>query len=311
MLFFMKSDCPFRKSARCCLKEGNIVKIAMVTLFIISMIFPEQAHAQYLYFSPTGHCSVDGINCWQYFSEYYVFIRFPGLSDCIGASFRLESDVFGPEDFVSVDPHMGVIIENGDLFSGITLSWPAGHYTNDTLLTIPIELNEPHSSAWNVAWTREVKIFKANGDTLYLDDVRFYCSHCYGYGGDTIRWKHPDTLVATIGKQSTLDIPCIGSSAGGLSGTYLDVVEQLNWVDGCTHCGVHVECGPCPWSIQHVYVHLSVPSETSPETHNLIRLIPSGPCCMDDSTSFYVRAVPEIGVEETSWGKLKSLFKDR
>jgi len=286
------------------------MKLRIFILLFITMLTPSILLSQYIYFSPNGHCSSDGIGCAGYYAEYYIFLRIPNGSDCTGSSFRLESDVFGPEDFASVDPHEGVIIENGDLFSGITLSWPVGQYTNDTLLTIPIELNEPHSDAWEVAWTREVKIFKTNGDTLYLDDVLFYCSHCYGSGG-SIWWQHPDTLTAIIGKQSILDISCIGSSGGGLQGTSIDVFEQLDWVDGCTNCSVMVNCGPCPWDIQHIYVHLSVPSDVSEGAVNLIRLVPSGMCCLDDSTSFFVKAISETGVEGSSWGKIKSLFRDR
>jgi len=286
------------------------MKLGIYILLFITMLMPGRIFGQYLYFSPTGDCSADGVGCGSYFSTYYVFINVPQIADATGASFRLESEEFGPEDFASVDPHDGVNIESGDLFSGITLSWPTGQYSNDTLLTIPIERNEPHASSMQVAWTRDIEVYIANGDTLYMEDFLFFCSHCYGSWA-SIQWQHPDTFTAAIGKQTVLDISCVGSSGGGLTGTDLDVSDQLNWVDGCTQCGVACDCAPCPWDLQHVLVSISIPEDMSEGTVDFVQLTPSGPCCLEDSTSFFVKAISETGVEGSSWGKIKSLYKDR
>jgi hypothetical protein len=282
----------------------------LVFVLLTLLLIPSQAAGQYLYFSPNGGCASDGVSCWVYFQTYYIFLRIPDVHDATGASFRLESEAFGPEDFASVNAYGDVVIEGGDVFTGITLSWPSGLYDNDTLLTIPIELNEPHSDLypWLIGRTRDIEIYTASGDTLQLDNFLFFCSHCHG-GGGGISWDRPDTVTAVIGEQTTIDISAIGS-ADGVTGTHLDALDQLGWVSGCSHCSVTCVCAPCPWDVQHVLVHISIPSDVQDGTVDEVRLIPSGPCCLRDSTSFLVKAVAPIAVEKSSWGRMKNLFKD-
>ena len=202
------------------------------------------------------------------------------------------------------------MIESGDLFSGIRLSWAEGTYVIDTLLTIKLDPDNMPLFSWRVL-TKDIELYRASGESLQLDDFIFYCSHCTGLGGGTIWWQHADTLNALIGKQTLLDLPCIGNSAGGLSGTILETYDELDWISGCTHCSVSIDCGPCPWDVQNVIVHVTVPPDVDEGTIDKIRIIPAGPCCFGESTSVYVRAVPGIGTEETSWGRIKSRMKTK
>ncbi|UCF06560.1 MAG: hypothetical protein JSV33_05910 [bacterium] len=287
------------------------MKTAIYVLLMLVAI-PHPIMAQYVYLSPTGGCSIDGIGCMDGFSEFYIFIHTEVVTNAIGTSFYIEGDEnsqFGIENILNVQTHEDVVIESGDLFSGITLSWPEGQYIYDTLLTVEFDPDNPPIFSWMV-FTRDIELYRASGDTLHLDDFMFYCSHCTGMAEGTIWWQHPDTIKAEIGKQSVIDIPCIGNSSGGLSGTYLDAFDDLGWIDECTHCGVGIDCGPCPWDVQHVLLTISIPSDVEKGTTNKVRLIPSGPCCLDDSTSLYVTALPTIGTEKTSWGTIKKLLNN-
>lgn len=288
------------------------MKTAIYVILLLAAI-PHPLTAQYVYLSPTGGCSVDGTGCMNYFPEFYIFILSEDVSDAIGAHFYIEGDEysqFGIENILNVELHDGVVIEGGDLFSGITLSWPEGQYTSDTLLTLEFDPDNLPILSW-AAFTRDIELYRADGDTLHLDDFMFYCSHCTGMAGGTIWWQHPDTVTAAIGEQSVLDLPCIGDSGGGLSGTYLDAFDLFGWVEECTFCSVGIDCGPCPWDAQHVLVTLTIPGEVEEGTTNLIRLIPSGPCCLDDSTAVYVKAISGSGTEETSWGRMKRLLNNK
>ena len=282
--------------------------IRMTELAVGVLLFTAQsAAAQYLFFSPNGSCSSDGTGCWAAYQTYYVFLKAPEVPGAAGARFRLESQVFGPEDFAAVTPAPGVTIEGGDLFSGIELSWPPGSYTNDTLLTISIALNPPDDNGWIVGYTRDIELDWAGGsDPIALEDFLFDCSHCSSWDR-WIVWNHADTVAAPAGAQSSVDIECVGYSTGGFSGTNFDVDDEMGWVTNCTNCGVAFLCSPCPWDVTHVGIHLDIPAEVPDGAVSRVRILPTS--ALGDSTAFYVRAASPTPVEKTSWGSLKAIFE--
>ena len=276
---------------------------------ILSVFAVRQLSAQYIYMSTNSWvCSTDGVDAWMSITTYRIYLLAPQVDDATGASFRIESEAYGPEDFVSVTPSEGVIIESGDLLSGVVLSFPSGLYNGDALLTIDIELNEPHSYfVWNVAWTRDVELYSMSQGTLQLDDAVFYTTHCY-QSGAWIEWFHDDTVDAVVGEPATIPVPGLGHSIGGLTGTNFDVQDLFDWVTGCSACGMGAVCGACPWHVDTVWVHISVPDTTSDGLINQVTLVPTGPCC--NGTTFYIRAIDKVAVRERTWGAVKALFKN-
>jgi hypothetical protein len=273
---------------------------------VLSISF-NAARAQYLYFSPSAfECSCDGIDCWRFIYTYRIILRAPNVTDAVGASFRIESELYGPEDFVSIELADGVVVESGDLFSGIRLSFPAGQYEADTLMTIHIELNPPDSYGMGVC-TRDVDLYRLTGDALSLDDVWFYISHCHDVGA-WIEWTHPDTVSVPIGGTSTVDVYGLGNSLGGLTGTNLTVEDDMGWFAGCTGCSISADCGPCPWHAKLIRISVAVPKEAPKDTVGRLRIVPTGPCCLTSSTTLYVRAIPGVPVDPTSWGRIKSMY---
>jgi hypothetical protein len=290
------------------LMKGRAVTGLLVAGFL-ALSFDVSA-AQYLYFSPNAWtCSCDGVGCWRAIDTYRIILRAPDVSDAVGVSFRIESEAYGPEDFVKVDPADGVMIESGDLFSGVRLSFPAGRFDADTLLTIHVELNAPHSpGATEVASTKDVQLHRSTGETSSLEDVVFYVSHCHD-SGTWIEWMHPDTLTAEIGEATTIAIAGIGESLGGYSGTTLDIQDELGWVTDCSPCYFSVDCGPCPWNSQIVQISLAIPSGTSEGTIDELHVVPTGPCCLSSPTTLYVRAIAAVPVRSSSWGRVKAIFR--
>jgi hypothetical protein len=226
----------------------------------------------------------------------------------VGASFRLESEVYGPEDFVSVEPAAGVVIEAGDLFSGIQLSFPAGRYEADTLMTIHVEPNPPDPTGIGIACTRDVRLYRQGGEMVSLDDVWFYMTHCY-QSGAWIEWTHPDTVSAPIGAATTVDVYGLGNSLGGLTGTGLRIEDDMGWIVSAPGGSIMADCGPCPWQAQLVRISVAVPKETPTGTVNELRVVPTGPCCLNSLATVYVRAVPGVPVESSSWGRIKSMYR--
>jgi hypothetical protein len=284
-----------------------VMRIALAMLIVLSVI-PGQIAARYVYFSPTGGCSVDGIGCMGGFLVFYVFIRAPDVQDARGARFFVEADehsVFGNEHISSIETHENVEIEEGDLFSGITLSWPAGQYSDDTLLTVVIDPDNKPVLSMGV-YTKSVQLYCSSGDTLQLDDFLFHCSHCATPTSAWIDWLHPDTVLVQIGSSGAVSIDCLGHTDGfGMTGTSFNAFDQEGWLDGCVGCSVTCLCGICPWDVTSILINVTVPDGVHPGTASLLRLLPAGPCCFEDSTSLYLYAVPDIGVETKSWGRLK------
>ena len=280
----------------------------LIVMSILLCLIPCQILAQYVYFSPNGDCSVDGSGCMNYFSEFHIFILAQDVSDAIGASFFIEgyepSD-FGNEHISSIEPHDNVVIEYGDLFSGIMLSWPAGQYSTDTLLTMRIDLNNPPVLSMGV-YTKDIRLYRSNGDTLHLDDFLFYCSYCSMPTSVWIDWFHQDTVMVQIGSSTEVSIDCLGHTNGfGLTGTAFNAFDQERWLNGCVDCSITCICATCPWDVTSVLVNVSVPDTVLPGTSDLLRLIPTGPCCLEDSTRLYLYAVPDVGTEKKSWGAIK------
>ena len=284
---------------------------ASILLMLLLFAFTIPLAAQFVYFSPTGGCSIDGNGCLDEYTVFCLFIRAEDISNTTGTYFYIEGDEFsqfGADNILSVKPHDGVVVESGDLFSGMTLSWPAGQYVSDTLLTVHLDpLDMPLLSM--MVFTKDIELYTATEDTLLLDDFMFYCSLCDGLGDNIIEWMHPDTIDALIGTQTVLEIPCIGHSAGGFSGTDLEAFDTNGWIDECTDCNVSIDCGPCPWDVQHVLLTVSIPDGITGGTSSRIRMIPTGSCCLDDSTAFYIKAVTAVGVEESSWGRIKKIYE--
>jgi hypothetical protein len=40
-----------------------------------------------------------------------------------------------------------------------------------------------------------------------------------------------------------------------------------------------------------------------------VSLVPTGPCCIGENTSFAVNVVAPVAAEKSSWGAVKSKFK--
>ena len=130
------------------------IGLAIWVTILLSIVSVRDSSGQYLYVSTAPYiCSIDGVGAWGYIDSFHLYLHLPQVDDAIGASFRLESSTYGPEDFAGVRATGDVSIESGDILSGMVLSFPAGRYEFDALLTIRVVLNEPHP--WGQTSQRE------------------------------------------------------------------------------------------------------------------------------------------------------------
>jgi hypothetical protein len=56
-------------------------------------------------------------------------------------------------------------------------------------------------------------------------------------------------------------------------------------------------------------IFIEVPESTPEYELNRIAVLPVGSSFGSDSTSFYLRAIPPISVEDRTWSGIKSLFR--
>ena len=90
-----------------------------------------------------------------------------------------------------------------------------------------------------------------------------------------------------------------------------DLYEQLNWIESCPTCWAFVDCGGCIWDYQFVVIDLMLPSEVVAGTINQLRIVPTESWCLRDSTTFCVKAVSPVGVNKSSWSRIKSIKESK
>jgi hypothetical protein len=98
-------------------------------------------------------------------------------------------------------------------------------------------------------------------------------------------------------------------TSAGYWGCSIEVTDDRGWVAGCDPSYIWGDdCGFCAWDSGFNTIAVSVPpgAEEYGLSRVSIRLLnaPTHP----DSGSFYIRAVPPVGVREDSWGGIKRLF---
>jgi len=242
----------------------------------------------------------------------HIYVDCPWITDAVAVSFRLGSELIGPEDVVSATPTLGVAIDSGDLFSGITLSL-AGSALNDfEVLSLELADNSPHQhlSGGGTEFIHSPKIIRASGDTVSLDEAWafFCCADCFELH---VVWGCPDTADADIGADSEVRFRTVVTAAG-LWGCSIEVTDDRGWVIGCTPSSIWGDaCGFCAWNSGFNTITISVPAGAEKYELSKVTIRPLGAAVAADSASFYIRAIPPVGVRESSWGAIKKRFKSR
>jgi hypothetical protein len=262
------------------------------------------AAGQYVYFSEAaGSCGPDGIDGWKFHSTYYVFVHAPGVRNTTGVRFRLELLAWGPEDIASVEPAPGVVIEEGDPLTGMTLSWPAMEPTHEPALVLTfVDLPPTQVPDGPLAWTRDVTLYLSGDEALALDDNWTIPTHC---SYTRVFWNRPDTADVVIGRTSAVEVAGVVSGPG-YGGSYLEAADEQGWVQSVSPGFILATCGGCPWDWTTNEVSVEVPEETDQGTLSLLTVQPES--FSVQPAAVWLRAVKPIGVRRTTFGGIKALY---
>ncbi len=237
----------------------------------------------------------------------HIYVACPSITDAVAVSFRLGSELIGPEDIVSAAPAAGVAVESGDLFGGITLSLSGAALNNLEVMSLELVDNPPYQypGSWDYERIHSPKVIRASGDTISLEEswAFFCCVDCFDL---YVVWGFPDTVDVNIGADSLVRARTVVTAAG-YWGCNIEVTDDRGWVTGYDPSYIWGDdCGFCAWDSGFNTIAVSVPAGA--EEYGLskvtIRLL-NGPA---QSGSFYIRAIPPVGVGESSWGAIKKLF---
>jgi len=235
----------------------------------------------------------------------HIYVSCPSITDAVAISFRLGSELIGPEDVVSATPARGVAIDSGDLFGGITLSLSGSALNDLEVMSLELADNPPHQQSGSYEYIHSPKVIRASGDTISLEEAWAFwawvdCFDLY------IVWGFPDTVDVNIGADSLVRARTVVTAAG-YWGCNIEVTDDHGWVTGYDPSYIWGDdCGFCAWDSGFNTIAITVPAGA--EEYGLskvtIRLL-NGPA---QSGSFYIRAIPPVGVGESSWGAIKKLF---
>ncbi len=279
----------------------------VLILFIVLMLgLAGTCYGQWIYLSwhagdcstPLGHSIFDV--GWQ------IYVHAPLTGDVSGASFRLEAAELGLEDGMAIVPAAGVTI-SGNLLQGLDVSWSPRELKHTSIFTVLFTSNPPVAPVpdYYMATTRDGYLHLADGTSLALEDVNTEIVHCQGGGADL--WQLPEVALVVAGMSNVVEFKGIATGSGqGAVFRDITATDERGWVSGLTPKALWGYCGLCPWRWSTFQMIVDVPPEVPDSTESLVTLWEAG---WFKLTEFTIRAVQPVPVEQTTWGRVKSIFR--
>jgi len=287
--------------------QKRSVRIAVSCMIMLIVAFVCQPTlGQYIYYANyPAQCEMGAL----FYDTTAIFVHMPAYADIIGAHFRLDVDMFGPEDVDCLMLTPRVFIVEGDIFQGMTLSWTPLELNHYRLLKIYVVNNPPLQDPEQPGFcVREAILYRAGGDSLFLDDCWTGLGHVDCWDAN-LGFSHPDTADVFIGTQSIVEVRS-WVSALGIIGTNFEISDTEDWVQDWHPKGVFwYECMVCPWEETIIQILVEVPQSIPYYTFSELTIRPTYHVFQPDSTSFTLRAVPPIAIEGTTWGQIKTLYR--
>ncbi len=233
---------------------------------------PELLLDSYVYMSTLpGTC---GMELRSNFFEHtwHLCVHAPDTNS-VGAYFWIEPYDFGPEDSVTITPADGVSYE-GDLFTGMTISWDASSFEHESILTMSFIDNPPSRNDWYslIAKFHDSELFLENGRSVYLEDAGVLYIYCGHYGGGTL-FRRPDSFIVQSGKDEIITFKGIGSSPGLFAAGGMYAIDELGWVGNLAPNTIRSTCVFCAWMWIDFELQVSVPPFTPTGTRDLVRIL--------------------------------------
>jgi hypothetical protein len=273
-------------------------KASIAILLVIALVTP--ASAQWIYVSDQPEVCKVVYNFEPMTLHVYAHA---GSETTIGASFRIESANIGPEDVISVTPSSGVTILSGNLFDGLTLSWPPHTLDHEPVLTL-----EVGTGFVGIATSTDIVFWQPTGSHPGESTATFVGSmfpHCFTpWAG----WQVADTCGVGIDGITEFTIKAIVFTESSYGGT-LSVVDNEGWVTGLSSSAIPNACWECPWQWGVIDIIVAVPDTVAPQTLNTIVLQCTHVGNLLDEVNVVLRALEPVATETTSFGKLKAMYR--
>lgn len=234
---------------------------------------------------------------------YGVYVDSGDYTDVSGVGFRIGGELFGPEQVVSVTTPPDVSIAGGDIFSGITLTFSSRALAHDPVLFIEVSSVADYG---NVV-TQNVSITRGGGNEFIPD---FYTYRevvdCFGSAPN---WFPPDTVDVVVDQDESFSFKALVSTNDIPAVTKVIATDANGWIPAPVDQWVHGSCFWCPWDYTLVTVSVHVPKGTADGTLDPVPFqITSYGYVLDEKT-VVLRAVEGVATEETTWGRVKALYR--
>jgi len=233
---------------------------------------PELLEDSYVYMSAVpGTCGMEIMD--NFFEQtWHICVHAPDANS-VGVYFWMEAYDFGPEDSVSIISADGVSFD-GDLFTGMTISWGAKTFSHESVLSMHFTDKPPTRNDWYgmIAAFHESKLFLDSGGSVYLEDVGVQYIHCGHYGGAT-HFCRPDSFLVYSGQDVVLTFEGIGSAPGPYAAMGIHAVDELGWVGQLTPESLRTKCVFCPWMWTDFKLQVSVPLSASSGTRSSVSIL--------------------------------------
>jgi hypothetical protein len=232
-------------------------------------------------------------------STLYVYAH-SGSEITIGASFRIQDDLFG--DILTVTPEPGVTILSGDVLSGIMLSWPPHALDHEPILALEVSPGYGgEATATDIVFWQTTGSYPGEDVTTAINSF----PHCSTYWAG---WQVPDTTAVVIDAIEEFTIKAIVHTEQPYGGT-LSMVDTEGWVTGLSSDVIPFQCWACPWHWGVIDITVAVPDTVAPQTLNTITLQCNYFGQVIDEVDIVLRAVEPVATEPTSFGRLKALYR--
>jgi hypothetical protein len=234
---------------------------------------------------------------------YAVYVLSGDYTDVSGVSFRIDGDLFGPEDVLSVTTPPDVSIVGGDVFSGIELAFSSRALDHEPVLYMEVSV---HDRIGYVV-TEDVSITRG-GVTEPVPD--FYNSRqvfdCFGAAPS---WDPPDTVDVRVDRDETFSFKALVSTNDVPAVTMVTATDSEGWIPEPVEEWIHGSCAWCLWDYTLVTVFVHVPQGVADGTLNPVPFQVTSYFRVIGEKTVVLRAVDPTDTRETTWGRVKALYQ--
>lgn len=232
-----------------------------------------------------------------------VYVESNEYESVAGVRFRVESLGFGPEHVQSLTTPDGMLIASGDISSGITITFSSRGLHHEPVLYIELA---GHYGVPGI-WTHDVAVLLAG---TWESKPDFYV---HGFPIDCFStatlWYPPDTVEVVVDRDELFSFKALVVQGGYPPNGMVSAVDATGWIPAPVEKWVWAGCGYCPWDFTVVTVPVYVPKGVADGTLNPVTFQMFSFGSVISEKTVVLKARNPDAVEETTWGRVKALYR--